>query len=593
MNLTRLTRPLRSPKLRESFWRTLMTFNITRVVIAIVLFALLAFNLKRGASDTEHDVYWQTCIAYLVLAILFAGFAFYYRGRFILQLLIQITVDILAISLLYAASGGARGGLAILYLFPLAGGAVLLPLLWALFFVSAVTIFLLAESGYQLFAAIGEASLSQSGLYGASFFASVFVINRLASRVINQEELALQRGQELQVQEAINRLVIADMGDGILVVESDSSVQISNPAADRMLGVSLPGPLPTSVSRFRLVDRSALAPIAEAFFEWLAKSERERAAADSIFVVVRPGDEATLLGATTIWGWRRELSVRLKLRFGTVKAIGLEGDRTVIFLQDVTEIENQAQQLKLASMGRLTASIAHEVRNPLSAISYASALLAEDAVAPGSKRLLNIIGDNVARLNRMIEDILNLSRKAQVHDEPILLLPFAREIVDELRETHKLPGETVELIDIGEHSVRFDPLHLREVLMNLLSNAIRYASRKPGSVRLHLVDNGNRMELHVQDDGAAISPEVRAHLFEPFYTTSSKGTGLGLYLARELCLNNDAMLDYEYRMEKSALGQDEARGRFVVTFAAAGDPAAGDPAAGDSAAGDPATGNAG
>ena len=110
MNLTRLTRPLRSPKLRESFWRTLMTFNITRVVIAIVLFALLAFNLKRGASDTEHDVYWQTCIAYLVLAILFAGFAFYYRGRFILQLLIQITVDILAISLLYAASGGARAG---------------------------------------------------------------------------------------------------------------------------------------------------------------------------------------------------------------------------------------------------------------------------------------------------------------------------------------------------------------------------------------------------------------------------------------------------------------------------------------------------
>ncbi len=569
MNLTRLTRPLRSPKLRESFWRTLMTFNITRVVIAMVLFALLAFNLKRGISESEHDVYWQTCVAYLVLAILFAGFAFYYRGRFILQLLIQITVDIVAISLLYAASGGARGGLAILYLFPLAGGAVLLPLLWALFFVSAVTIFLLAESGYQLFTAVGEASLSQSGLYGASFFASVYVINRLASRVINQEELALQRGQELQVQEAINRLVIADMGDGILVVERDSSVQISNPAADRMLGVSLP----TSASRFRLVDRPALAPIAEAFFEWLAKSERERASADSIFVVVRPGEDVTLQGATTIWGWRRELSVRLKLRFGTVKAIGLEGDRTVIFLQDVTEIENQAQQLKLASMGRLTASIAHEVRNPLSAISYASSLLAEDAVSAGSKRLLNIIGDNVARLNRMIEDILNLSRKAQVHGEPIALLPFVRDIVEELRETHKLPREAVELIDIGEHSVRFDPLHLREVLMNLLSNAIRYASRKPGSVRLHLVGNGGHMELHVQDDGAAISPEVRAHLFEPFYTTSSKGTGLGLYLARELCLNNGAMLDYEYRMEKSLHGLDEARGRFVVTFTSDGDAA--------------------
>jgi len=104
-------------------------------------------------------------------------------------------------------------------------------------------------------------------------------------------------------------------------------------------------------------------------------------------------------------------------------------------------------------------------------------------------------------------------------------------------------------------------------LMNLLSNAIRYASRKPGSVRLHLVANTGRLELHVQDDGPAISLEVRAHLFEPFYTTSSKGTGLGLYLARELCLNNGAMLDYEYRMEKLADGVEEARGRFVVTFA--------------------------
>jgi len=559
----KLTRTLRSAKLRESFWRTLMTFNVTRVVISIVLFALLAFNLKRGVIEAEHSVYWQTCVAYLTLAVLFAGFAFYYRSRFILQLLVQITVDIVVISLLFGASGGARGGLAILYLFPLAGGAVLLPLIWALFFASSVTIFLLAESGYQLFTAAGDASFSQSGLYGASFFASVFVINRLASRVINQEELAQQRGHLLQVQEAINRLVIADMGDGILVVERDGTVQISNPAADRMLGVSLLA----GAGLVRMSDTPALAPIADAFFAWMGKPDREKLSGNSVFVAVRPGEDAAILGATTIWGWRRELSVRLKLRFGTVKAIAQEGDRTVIFLQDVTEIENQAQQLKLASMGRLTASIAHEVRNPLSAISYASSLLAEDIATPGARRLLNIIGDNVARLNRMIEDILNLSRKAQVQGEPILLLPFFREIAEELKETYAVSGDVLQFVDIGEQRVRFDPLHLREVLMNLLSNAIRYASRKPGSVRLHLVANTGRLELHVQDDGPAISLEVRAHLFEPFYTTSSKGTGLGLYLARELCLNNGAMLDYEYRMEKLADGMEEARGRFVVTFA--------------------------
>lgn len=562
------TSTMRSPNLRESFWRTLLTFNITRVVIAVLLLLYVMFSTKKAGGDAAQFAYWQTCVVYLVLAISFAIFAFYYRARFVLQMLLQIAVDITAISLLYTAAGGARGGLAILYLFPLAGGAVLLPLVWALFFAAAVTLVLLAESGYQIFAMSGDATLSQSGLYGAFFFALVFLFNRLAARLINQEDLAHQRGRALQIQEAINRLVIADMGDGILVVGRDSKVQVSNPAAERMLGLSSLADGP----KYRLSDLHALAPIAEAFFEWQGKSTDQKVSDASTYVVVKPSEEATLQGATTIWGWRRELTVRLKLRFGAVKAIGMEGDRTVIFLQDVTEIENQAQQLKLASMGRLTASIAHEVRNPLSAISYASSLLAEDMSGPGPQRLLNIIADNVARLNQMIEDILKLSRKAQSNNEPIALAPFFSEIMNELQETQALAPGVLQIDDMDGQHVRFDPLHLREVVMNLLSNSLRYASRKPGSVRVHLAaDAAGRLELHVRDDGAAIVPEVRAHLFEPFYTTSSKGTGLGLYVARELCLNNSAMLDYEYRMEKTPEGLDEARGRFVIAFAASGD----------------------
>src|SRR5438093_1124961 len=125
----------------------------------------------------------------------------------------------------------------------------------------------------------------------------------------------------------------------------------------------------------------------------------------------------------------------------------------------------------------------------------------------------------------------------------------------------------IELCAMDAYQVRFDPLHLREVLVNLLSNALRYASGRDGSLRIHaLAPKPNRLELHVQDDGPAITPEVRAHLFEPFYTTSNKGTGLGLYVARELCLNNGAMLDYEYRMDLSRDGVDEPSGRFVITF---------------------------
>ena len=139
------TSTMRSPNLRESFWRTLLTFNITRVVIAVLLLLYVVFGSKKLGADTEQFSYWHTCVVYLVLAISFAAFAFYYRARFVLQMLFQIAVDITAISLLYTAAGGARGGLAILYLFPLAGGAVLLPLVWALFFAAVVTLFLLGE----------------------------------------------------------------------------------------------------------------------------------------------------------------------------------------------------------------------------------------------------------------------------------------------------------------------------------------------------------------------------------------------------------------------------------------------------------------
>jgi len=208
------------------------------------------------------------------------------------------------------------------------------------------------------------------------------------------------------------------------------------------------------------------------------------------------------------------------------------------------------------------------VRNPLSAIGHATALLAEDLQGPAEVRLLKIVGDNVARVNRMIEDILQLSRKVQPGGEPVALSAFLAELKSEFLEIHGLADNIMWLGQLDVPPVRFDALHLREVLLNLLNNAVRYASGKPASIRMFAtVDAAGRSELHVQDDGPGITPEMRDHLFEPFYTTSSKGTGLGLYLARELCLNNGAMLDYEYRFDNSALGPRKASGRFVITFA--------------------------
>jgi two-component system sensor histidine kinase PilS (NtrC family) len=551
---------------QETLWRTLQTFNATRIVIALVLLAYLSISANKNFWISEQFPYREMCGIYLLLAVAFVVISAYYKRRLLLQLTLEITVDIAVISLLYIAAGGDKSGLAILYLFPLAGGAILAPLLLALFFVSVVTITLLAESGYQVLQSMAEESISRTGLYGAAFFASVFAINRLASRLIKQEKLAAQRGQDLQVQQAINQMVLADMGDGILVVGRDGTVFTANPAAERMLGL----PVPVDDPQCKLGEILSLMPIADAFNAW-SVGVLSHASKDSelaTYVVVKPDGAAALHDFSHDWIARRGLTVHLKLRFASVEADGTSMGRTVIFMQDVSEIENQAQQLKLASMGRLTASIAHEVRNPLSAISYAASLMGEETLDPAQRRLVSIVEDNVTRLNQMIEDILKLSRKAQSRDVPLELRPFLADIVDEFEKTHSVQKGLIQVGKIGQYRAWFDPLHLREVIVNLLANAVRYASGRSGSIRLHLVANaGSRLELHVQDDGPVISPDVRAHLFEPFYTTSSKGTGLGLYVARELCLNNGAMLDYEYRMNTSIHGLDEPGGRFVVTLA--------------------------
>ena len=526
-----------SAQSRASFWRSLQTLNFSRVVIAVVLLAYLSLG-----SGAHHAVQHDICLVYLALAIVFALLALYSRHGFLLQLSAQVALDIVVISLLYLHAGGARSALAILYLFPLAGVAILAPLLLALLCAALVSLFLLAEGMYQFLMLESDMALMQAGLYGGALFALVLVASKMAARLIGQQELAVQRGCALAIEQAINALVMADIDDGIVVVDQAGCVMAVNPAATQMLGLIEPG--------CALSDQPGLQPIARAHAHWLADASRS-----AMLVTVRSHDK----------GGRRE-AAHLKLRFAAADTAALAAQRCVIFLQDVTAIENQAQQLKLAAMGRLTASIAHEVRNPLSAIGQATALLGEDLNSPLQLRLLKIVRDNVARVNRMVEDILQLSRKVQPHNGPLSLVPFLAELKTEFQEVHALAPDLILFEHTGAATVGFDPLHLREIVLNLLSNAVRHASGSPACVRLTLLcEAGVGIALQVQDDGVAISPQVRAHLFEPFYTTSIQGAapglGLGLYVARELCLNNGALLDYAYRCDGAQAG-----GRFVVTF---------------------------
>jgi two-component system sensor histidine kinase PilS (NtrC family) len=564
--------PFPAPESRDALWRSLQTFTATRIVIALLLLLYVGSGIGDGHLGTLG--YIAVCVAYLLAALLFAVVAQRWRRRFLPQLGGQVLTDLAVISLLYVAAGGVRSALGLLYLFPLAGAAVLAPLLLALFAAALATLFVLGEGVWRILLRFEEPALMQAGLTGGALFALVLVLNRLAALLIKQEALAVRRGADLRIQQAVYQVVVDDVGDGILVLDLEGRVFGCNPAARRMLGLAADaapgdgGGDETDII-LRLGDVPAFAPVARSFAAWRAGAAGATPAPGADFVTVKRwhGGNGPVRG-------RLDRPVHLKLRYARVDTPGGAAGRSVIFMQDVSAIEEQAQQLKLASMGRLAASIAHEVRNPLSAIGHATALLAEDLHGPAESRLLRIVNDNVARVNRMVEDILKLSRKAQPHAAPVPLSAFLEELKAEFTETHGLAPDTVWIGADGDAQVRFDSLHLREVLVNLLGNAIRYASGKPGSIRVFAApDATGRIELHVQDDGPGITPEVRAHLFEPFYTTSSKGTGLGLYLARELCLNNGAMLDYETRA--AAAGASEAGGRFVITFGGALSPVGG------------------
>jgi len=219
----------------------------------------------------------------------------------------------------------------------------------------------------------------------------------------------------------------------------------------------------------------------------------------------------------------------------------------VVFLEDLTRIQAEAQQLKLAAMGRLTANIAHEIRNPLSAINHAAELLLEEPeISETQRRLLQIVHDNTQRLDRMVQDVLKLNRRDRAHRETFQMGTFLRTFVAQFCQIEKVAEDVIDLKTDADPAVTFDRSHLNQVMWNLCRNALRYSQRKTGSIRISVRagDPSNGVELAVADDGPGVPEAIRPHLFEPFFTTAASGTGLGLYIAREICDGNNASLEY-------------------------------------------------
>jgi two-component system sensor histidine kinase PilS (NtrC family) len=383
-----------------------------------------------------------------------------------------------------------------------------------------------------------EASLFEAGLYGAMLFAITALLRLLAQRLAAQERLAQQRGRNLHNQLAINRLVIAQLEQGVVVVDADARVRANNRAARVLFGMKPEAQLTGE----RLSSLERLSPLVGAFQRWRAA-----------------GAEDEIRGSNGV-----ELpELRLRARF--VQPSALQSDEFLIFIEDQRLLDERAQQLKLASMGRLTASIAHEIRNPLAAISHASQLLAEDAADPGLLRLAAIVRENALRLNRLVDDILRVARRDPPLGDDIDLAHFLPQWLEEFaRDRPQAHGRVRLQVPAGARA-KFEQSHLRQVLYNLLDNALRYASNGDGAVRVLVEEHGPAVSLWVIDDGPGLDEAVRASLFEPFNTTRTAGTGLGLYIAREFCLANRCELAYD----EAAPADGGARHGFVVRFGAA------------------------
>ncbi len=502
----------------DAYWRSLLLFNVYRTAAALLLLLAAGFwgaTLQFGSRDMQ---------LFLIGAAGYAAFALAMfalirtRERFVWQLAIQVGADICFVVLLMYASGGLASGLGLLLLTSLAAAGLVSRGRLTLFFAAIATIAILLEHTYEVlnFTESG-AQYVQAGLLSIAYFAIAWLAHVLAMRSLASEKLAAQREIDLANMAQVNQLVIQDMEHGVIVVDGEGIVRQTNTAATRMIdGLGGGG----------VIALSNCAPaLHERFKSWLDDAQG-RQAPDEF-------DLGANLGAN--------------LRARLVPVAPQRGAGAVIFLEDLARIQSAARQLKLAALGRLTANIAHEIRNPLGAISHAAELLQEEpGVSTGAQRLTVIIRDNTRRLDRMINNVQTLNRGERAVRERVHLGSYLRAFIEQFVDTEKLDVPVITLELAVDTHVMFDRDHLNQVLWNLCRNALRHSQGKAGSIRLVVGRSyrGNAVRLDVIDDGAGVPPESRGKLFEPFFTTAPGGTGLGLYLAREICEANGAVLEY-------------------------------------------------
>ena len=534
-----------NPQEFDRLWRGFMT---ARVALGLVLLLLHGATYAMGASRNIPLVlisagYFAAALTMRVLTRphqLGQTFNFYWIAT--------VGVDILTFAALQADQGSSIN-YAPLFAFPILMASVLGSLLLAMAASAGLTLLLFAYATWMFFQAQGDMTshFLQAALTGASCFVISFLASQIATRLANVE-LRAQRSQlAVRVQKLVNELVIESLTDGILVVDARGIVRAANPAARQLLGDQRT----LSASSFNLAAK----PGWQGLVGLMNFSFTEQEAQQGDVIIHHIGQ-----------GPRR---VRVRTQLTPVQDSQTES-LCVMFLQDQRELEARIRTEKLASMGRMSAAVAHEIRNPLAAITQANALLDEDLSDPKHKQLTRMVQQNAKRLEKIVGEVLDIARvqqnKSSVASSVLALneavTQICRDWQDHAANTHRMR------IDLSARrvEVKFDTEHLRRILVNLLDNASRYASDQPAAIQVSVGASTMRQGiLSVWSDGQPMDQSVERHLFEPFFSSESRSSGLGLYLCRELCAGHGASIVYA-RTARNVRGVTLEGNEFLVTF---------------------------
>lgn len=536
--------PVLLPPAPESspFVRLWLGLMMARIGLAVMLLILLGALMASGIAPLN---FWQLALCATYLAASLAGRLFTRpapRGRsFDPQWVSTIGIDLLAFATLHFLQVAGLN-YSPLFALPVLTASVLGSALLAMGTAAGVTILLLVDGWLQSLEFADHTSrLVQAGLAGGGYFVVALLANQLAQRLEREEESARRSLSAARTQAQVNELVIDTLTDGLLVVGSDWRIHAANPSARRLLAWES-REAPASLA---LVSRPGWKPLA-AMAQRTFDSGKEQNA-----------ELALDLGPA------ERLHVRVRTRLTPPQDTYSE-TLCVMFLQDLREAEAQVRTEKLAAMGRMSAAVAHEIRNPLAAIAQANSLLSEELGEPGHQQLTALVGKNAQRLSQIVEEILNLARVQAPSTDWLELDQVVDALVAEWQR-HTGAGDRLRVLPAsGNAWAAFDGEHLRRILVNLLDNALRYATRRPGSIIVATDVALAQARLQVWSDGAPLDPGVQRHLFEPFFSSESRSSGLGLYICRELCDRHGALIAYARGPAPDGSGRDG--NAFTVTF---------------------------